>query len=87
MLKISVGAYLDAKAIVTALASPSATFYTGDGTNATGFWAVWKNDLAVACGGTGSKLGVTQAQLLIDFASAVLLSAPPNMAGGGNAKI
>jgi hypothetical protein len=84
MLKISTGVYLDAKAMVNALASPSAVFYTSDGTNATGFWAVWKNDLALQCGGIGSKIGVTQTTLVADFASAVLLSTPPTMMAGHN---
>jgi len=86
MLKISTGVYADAKAMTNALASPSAVFYSGDGTNATGFWAFWKTDMALVCGGIGSKIGVTEATIVADYASAVKIN-PIVVTGEGHAKI
>jgi hypothetical protein len=81
MLKLSTGVYADAKAMTNALASPSAVFYSGDGTNATGFWAIWKDELALVCGGTGGKIGVTESTVVSDFAAAVKIQ-PINITGG-----
>ena len=70
--------YADAKAIVNRIgagATMDGLFYTEINGEVTGLWAVFmEGSLSVVCGGKGDAVGVSVADLLLDFPAAQLMT-------------